>query len=142
MNIPVYFQHAEAGVEYARVHDWDMAAREFQRAIDAFVTEPPPLNDETGMPERFWPAIWNGSRTAVLLLKANGGVLDPALKQYINSMEPTREFCTWTCEACPFNDCVVYVMQGARMVIDDLLGDAAGGVSGFGERAAVLNAWD
>jgi len=115
-------EHADAGIEYARFHDWDAAAREFQEAIKAFATEPPWMSAD-GMPERFWPAVWRGRRTAVLLFKANGGVIDASLQQYAGSAEPTREYCTWTCEACPFNDCMMYVMQGARMMLADLFSD-------------------
>ena len=106
------FEHADAGIEYARFHDWDAAAREFQRAIDAFAQEAPPLS-EMGMPERFWPAIWQGRRIAVVLLGANGGVIDAALQAYADNAGPTRDDC----------DPVFYVMQGARMMIADLFSD-------------------
>ena len=113
------FEHADAGIEYARFHDWGAAAREFQKAIDAFPREEPPLSAD-GMPERFWPAIWHGRRTSVMLLKANGGVIDAALQAYADNAGPTRDDCEWNCGDCPFRDCIVYVMQGARMMIADL----------------------
>ncbi len=136
------FEHAEHGVGYARVHAWPEAAAEFQEAIRVFGTEPPPITD-TGMPERFWPAIWHGRRVACMLLKASGGTIDAGLEQYIADMDPTREYCEWTCEVCPFHDCVSYVMQGARMMIQDLLlGDRLSPLSSFGEKIAVMEALD